>query len=231
MTHRIIDGTVYYRKSLDNCYKVKVTELGHGHVEAVVSQGFEWVEVDIDDWSRKRLEEMLEERNADPEYIAERERINRERAAKRAKTNVRQLCKAGNVDTLMTMTYKENQEDLDLCKKHTKEFVRRVRRIIPDFVAVAAFEQQKRGAWHVHMGCRRVATVLTGKAGVRMKSFDLLRSIWRSVTKEYGGNVDVARRKATSQRSPARIAAYLSKYITKAFTEGAKFSNRWTKFL
>ena len=43
------------------------------------------------------------------------------------------------------------------------------------------------------------------------------------VAKELGGNVDVARRKSTAKRSPARIASYISKYITKAFEEGAKF--------
>lgn len=234
MTIRIIAGTAYTRKSLDNCFRVKVTDLGHGHTETVVTQGWEWVEMDLlqrmTDFERKNYLEVLEELKNDPAAIAERERINQERAAKRAKTRVRQLCKAANADTLMTLTYRSNQTDLDLCKKHLKEFVRRVRRVIPDFVAIAAFEPQKRGAWHVHMACRRIATVLPGAAGVRMKSFDLLRSIWRSVTKEHGGNVDVARRKQTAQRSPARIAAYISKYITKAFEQGAKFSNRWTKF-
>ena len=82
----------------------------------------------------------------------------------------------------MTLTYRANQTDLELCKKHLKEFVRRVRRVLPDFVAIAAFETQKRGAWHVHMACRRVATVLANKQGVRIKSFDLLRAIWRSAT-------------------------------------------------
>jgi len=63
-----------------------------------------------------------------------------------------------------------------------------------------------------------------------MKSFNVLRAIWRSVTKEHGGNVDVSRRKQTSQRSAARIANYISKYIMKAFELGEKHSNRWTKF-
>ena len=71
---------------------------------------------------------------------------------------------------------------------------------------------------------------LQNKNGVKVKSFDLIRSIWRGVAKDRGGNIDVSRRKRNSKRSPARLAAYLSKYITKAFEEGAKWSNRWTKF-
>ncbi len=230
MTIRIINGTAYERKPLDNCYKVKVTQIGHGHTETVVTRGWEWVERDMTPFAIEMAQECIDSYKNDPERIAEREAINLERAAKRAKQRVRQLCKASGADTLMTLTYRENQTDLELCKKHLKEFVRRVRRVMPDFVAVAAFEPQKRGAWHVHMGCRRFASVMASSGGVRMKSFDLLRAIWRSVTKEFGGNVDVARRKQTSQRSAARIAAYISKYITKAFAEGAKFSNRWTKF-
>ncbi len=228
MTIRIIDGVAYERKRLDNQFKVKVTDLGNGHVESVVTQGWEWVERDVDPDILERWQEVLE-RDSE-EMKEERERLNKERAAKRAKSRVRQLCKVAGVDTLMTLTYRANQGDLALCKRHLKEFVRRTRRIIPDFVAVAAFERQERGAWHVHMGCRRIATVLPGKGGVRMKSFDLLRSIWRSVTKAYGGNVDVSRKKATSQRSAARIANYISKYILKAFELGEMHVNRWTKF-
>lgn len=233
MTVRIIGDALYERKTVPNCFKVKTTDLGNGHVETVVSQAWELVEVDTsrmpDDILRNLKEHILEKRD-DPDRIKEREEINRNRAAKRAKTRVRQLCKAANADTLMTLTYRENQADLELCKKHLKEFVRRVYRVIPDFVGIAAFEQQDRGAWHVHLACRRISTVLANKQGVRIKSFDLLRAVWRSVTKELGGNVDVSRRKSTSKRSPARIASYISKYITKAFEEGAKFSNRWTKF-
>ena len=233
MTVRIIGDTIYERKTVPNCFRVKTTDLGNGHVETVVSQAWELVELDtsrMPDFVLRNLKEHILEKRDDPDRIKEREEINRDRAARRAKTRVRQLCKAINADSLMTLTYRANQTDLELCKKHLKEFVRRVRRVLPDFVAIAAFETQKRGAWHVHMACRRVATVLANKQGVRIKSFDLLRAIWRSVTKELGGSVDMSRRKSTSQRSPARIASYISKYITKAFEEGAKFSNRWTKF-
>jgi hypothetical protein len=50
--------------------------------------------------------------------------------------------------------------------------------------------------------------------GVLVRSYDLLRAIWRAVVGELGGNIDVARSKA-ARRSSARIAAYLSKYIGK----------------
>lgn len=230
MTAKIIDGTFYERKQIDNRFKVKSTDLGNGHVETVVTQCWEWVERDMTPFALEMARECMEKAKNDPEKIAEREERSRQESAKRAKRNVRQLCKLAGADTLLTLVYRENQQDLQICKKHLKEFVRRVKRVIPDFIAVAAFERQKRGAWHVHMACRRIATVLPGSNGIRMKSFDVLRAIWRSVTKEYAGNVDVSRKKATSQRSAARIANYISKYIMKAFEEGEKHSNRWTRF-
>lgn len=230
MTLRIIDGVAYERKSADNQFNVKVTELGHGHVETVVTRGWYWVEREMTPEAIRMYLEHVEELNVDDARKAERDEINRERAAKRARTRVRHVCKAMGVNTLVTLTYKANQTDLALCKKHLKEFIRRVRRVMPGFRAVAAFERQARGAWHVHMGCEKIAAVVTTGGWHRMKSFDLLRAIWRSVTKEHGGNVDVQRRKQVSQKSAARIAAYISKYIMKAFAEGEKETNRWTKF-
>jgi len=65
----------------------------------------------------------------------------------------------------------------------------------------------------------------------RVKSFDVFRAVWRSVTKDRGGNVDVARRKRNSQRGAAKIAAYIAKYIGKAFAEGMGAGvNRWAKY-
>jgi hypothetical protein len=135
-------------------------------------------------------------------------------------------------DTLLTLTYRANVTDIDLCKGHLKEFVRRARRVVPGFMAVACFEKQKRGAWHVHLATARIPAVLRPVNGSGdFRSFNVLRSIWRSVVGEHGGNVDLSRRKRHSRKSAAEVAAYISKYIAKAFAEGIeKGRNRWTKF-
>lgn len=223
----IVDGCAFERKPAQ-AYRLKAHELGNGHFEAVMYRP--WVMHELD-WSPDRIAdhlEMLEQhREAIDEAKAQRSLQN---AADRARKRVRHLCKASGADTMLTLTYRACVTDLDECKRDLKEFVRRVRRVIPDFVAVAAFELQKRGAWHVHMACRRFATVLTDRGGHRIKSFDLIRAVWRSVTKDKGGTINVSRRKSTSQRSPAKLASYLSKYITKAFADGSKWVNRWTHF-
>ena len=51
-----------------------------------------------------------------------------------------------------------------------------------------------------------------------VRSYDLLRSMWRGVVGVDGGNVDVSRNKRVA-RSAARLACYLSKYISKGFSE------------
>jgi len=216
-------------------FSVKAHDLGNGHLEVTASR--QQVATELD-WPRSRILDHMEMVDRYRELHADEIREKSITiAANRAKKRVRQLCKAMGADTMLTLTYRLDQTDLELCKKHLKEFVRRVTRVLPDFGLVAAFEEQKRLTWHVHGATCRIPKffhqVVYSKGGVpsvvRTKSFDLLRAIWRSVTKEYQGNVDVSRRKG-GERTPARIASYIAKYISKGYAEGEKWSNRWTKF-
>jgi hypothetical protein len=224
---RIIDGFAYQSQSADH-FVVKAHDLGNGHLEVVAMQGRELVELD---WSPRKVAQYLRNKDQWPDHTEEeiRER-NRKRAAIRAKSNVRRLCKVAALDTLLTLTYRANQTDLSICKKHLKEFVRRLRTYWPEFLAVAAFEQQERGAWHVHLAVKGVPREMVHRLGVKVKSFNMIRAIWRSVVGQDNGNIDIAKRKGNSKKSPAKLAAYLSKYIMKAFQDGDDHVNRWTKF-
>lgn len=225
------DGTRYAVESYGTgVFKVKAHELGSGHVEVSGVERISWRELDWDDEKCRWHLQHVDYLDSLPENQEKKRARALAVASNRAKTRVRKLCKAMGADTLLTLTYKANQEDLALCKAHLKEFVRRVRRLIPDFRAVAGFEKQKRGAWHVHLATVTLPSSLTAKNGVKVKSWNVLRAVWRSVTKECGGNVDISAKKRNSQRTAARIASYISKYITKAFEEGEKWANRWTKF-
>ena len=64
--------------------------------------------------------------------------------------------------------------------------------------------------------------------GVRVKSYDVIRSIWRGVTGEHGGTANVGKDKPWKRYSPGRLAAYLSKYMLKAFEAGEDWSNRYS---
>lgn len=204
-------------------YDLVRRSLGNGHLEYSMAPIKTWEHIGV------LSDQAYADRLACMEATAEeRKEANLERAAKRAKTRVRHLCKAAGVDTLLTLTYAANMCDWALLKRHMKEFNRRMSKVIPGWFYVAAFERQKRGAWHAHLAVHRLPAELQLRPGVRLKSFNVIRAVWRSVTQEYGGNVDVQARKRNSQRAPSRIAAYLSKYMTKAFAEGEPWSNRFS---
>lgn len=222
---RIIGREVFEGKFADE-HEVILHDLGHGHKEASISRSVWWEHIAT--MTDEAYAMYLEAKdNLSEEAKAEKEATHRERAARRAKTKVRRICKSLGVDALLTLTYRENMTDLETCKKHLKEFVRRMRKLVPGFAYVAAFERQKRGAWHVHMAIHALPFQLPW-AGVKVKSYSVVRAVWRNVVGKLEGNIDQARKKRHSRKSPAQMAAYISKYILKAFMDGEDHSNRYS---
>lgn len=202
-------------------YELVRRPLGNGHYEGVVRPLVTWhVAGELSDVA---YELYLEAREASE---AERKQANLERAANRAKTRVRHLCKAAGVDTMLTLTYRENMTDWALLKKHVKEFNRRMTRLIPGWFYVAAYERQQRGALHVHMAVHRLQPTMQHARGVKVKSYSVVQAVWRGVVGELGGCAHIKPRKC--RRAPSRIASYLSKYMTKAFADGDAWSNRFS---
>lgn len=224
---QIIDGVAYQSKATDN-FKLKAHDLGNGHLEIVGSRVTVWEELE---WSPMVIQDHLEVvAKYREEHAEELRQRHAAQAAKRAKKRVRRLCKAMGANTLLTLTYRANEQDMARCKADLKEFNRRMLRIIPGFRFVAAFERQERGACHVHLATERFPAELPARNGVKVKSFNVIRAVWRSVTKDREGNIDVQAAKRNSRRTPARIASYIAGYIVKAFEEGELESNRWTKY-
>jgi len=130
---------------------------------------------------------------------------NRLASAKRARRKVRLLCKALGADRMITLTYRENMQDKKRLNRDYDKVRRRLGKYM-DFLYVAVPERQKRGAWHIHIAVK-------GRQNYR-----LLRSIWHSVVGANNGNVDV-RNPLRERGLRHKLAAYLSKYITKDFAE------------
>lgn len=223
-----VAGTWFEGKPSKSEFVLRTYDLGNGHKEAVISRPIVWEEMppnlsDLfgDHWEATAAREREENEE-------ERRQANLRRAARRAKTRVRRTIKVLGLDALLTLTYRANQTDLALTKKHLKEFVRRMRRALPGWVYVAAFEKQKRGAWHVHMATHRLPAMMTATNGVTVKSFNVVRAIWRSVVGELGGTINQQSRKRWSRQSTGKLAAYVSKYMLKAFEEGEDWSNRYS---
>jgi hypothetical protein len=227
---RIIDGVAYEGKS-GSKFRVRAYVMGD-HVEVSAVRNTEWTELDLSPTAMEHLLDAIQ-RNKD-ETADERALLKLKIAANRAKTRVRRLCKMMGADTLLTLTYRANMQDLDTAKAHLKAFNRRMEAIHPDFRFVAAFEKQERGAWHIHIATAGLpqsftVTTATGQK-VKLKSFNMIRALWRRTTGDLGGNIDVSRRKARSRDTAAKIAAYLSKYVTKDFATVAAGKNRYASY-
>ena len=225
---RVIDGALYARAPTPYAFTLKVHDLGHGHVEAVALPRYGWHEVDgLSDLAQADLAAALA---SPPELTAaellERAALNRERSTRRARTQVRRLAKFKGLTVLLTLTYRENMLDRERMARDFDVFVKRVRRAIPEFEYVCVFERQKRGAWHAHIAVRRILSHYQHK-GALVRSYDLLRSMWRGVVGSDNGNVDVSRNKRVN-RSSAKLAAYLSKYIGKTFDQAEKHVNSYS---
>lgn len=220
---RVIDGIVFEGHPADELELV-VRQLGHGHAEASIRRPTQWREVGP---LRPADADLLAAEAV--EFADEKREANRKRAARRAVTAVRRLIKLAGMDALLTLTYRVLQEDLDLCKRHLKEFVRRMKRLIPGFQYVAAFERQARGCWHVHMAIHRLPKELPASNGVKVKSYNVVRAVWRGVVGHDNGNIDQSRRRRHSDSGTSKIAAYISKYMLKAFLEGDDYMNRYSR--
>jgi hypothetical protein len=221
---KILDGTLYRRDDTPFSYDARVHVLGV-HVEAVAVPRYGWREVDTVSESVQADAFMaaghiwkdggwVPTPSSDSDLL-DKAAANRERSARRARTKVRRLCKAKGLTTLLTLTYRENMTDRERLVRDFDVFIKRLRRVVPDFQYVCVFERQKRGAWHAHIAVARVLSHYVHK-GALVRSYDLLRSMWRAVVGTDNGNIDVARSRRVA-RSSAKLAAYVSKYVTKTF--------------
>ena len=156
--------------------------------------------------------------------LAYKAALNEDRSCRRARTKVRRIAKFKQLDTMLTLTYGENQTDRAVAQQHLAAFLRRVKRVIPDFEYLAVPEQQKRGAWHWHIAVRQLKSGYWVR-GTYVHSWKLLRAVWRSVIAG-PGNIDVQSR-GKPGRSVHQLSSYLTKYISKGFTTSGMHQNRY----
>lgn len=217
----------------------------NGHSELSFKPCIAWSESDspppsrwddyIQQFDGEKLAERLKEREKELEEKREKQR---EKNAQRAKSQCRWVIKSQGLNELLTLTYRDNQEDRDLCKKHFKEWVRRMKAALGGkFVYCASFEKQDRGAMHVHVACHKLPEHGI-RNGQKIKSWKLGTDIWRSIiglsaSGETGGLCFVGgKTKNAGYRrnlSLAKLAGYVSKYIMKDYAESPLEKNRYSR--
>ena len=144
---------------------------------------------------------------------------NLARSASRAKTKMRLLVKNMMADHLVTFTRRETEEigfwTPEQWAKAWDKFRRLLVRVIGDFPYVAILEKHKKGNYHLHVAwCGRV-------------NVGIVRKMWlAALGGEAGsGNIDAKKIKvpAGGDRA-ARIARYISKYVSKHFEDEPRFN-------
>ncbi|PAT41394.1 hypothetical protein CK623_00135 [Vandammella animalimorsus] len=234
---------VFEGRVVADCWDVSI-RMQNGHREVSARPHVQWVETDEKPWTtpaeylawvEQHMPHKYAERLAEFEQEQEERRLrNLERSAQRAKTTCRWLIKAQGLNELLTLTYRENQQDRALCKKHFKEFVRRMNRALGGkFVYVASFERQQRGAMHVHVACHKLPAHMQHK-GAKVASWRVGTAIWRSIVGADNGLCFVGGKSRNGNRrgksmSVAKLAQYVSKYILKDFEDAPAESNRYSR--
>lgn len=241
---RIVNGILFEGKLSDTHLEVCVWE-GNGHREVSARPAVDWIEAEepprigppgmyLLDAHERELEAAQLERDAE-----ERREAARLRNARRAKTQCRRFIKMMGFDELLTLTYRENVTDEARVKEDARRFFRRMAELIPDFGYCAGYEPQTRGSWHVHAAVyglpKEVAVKKRGPDGewrvVKLPGWRVGTAVWRSIVGKdnglcfVGGKGDRAK---AARRSLAKMAGYVSKYITKHYELVPDGQQRWT---
>lgn len=223
---RICDGILFESFVADDSWEVRTWQ-ANGVLERSVSQCIGWREIG----PCKPWDEVDPVKDA--QWLLDKDEANLKRAARRAKQQCRRVIISEGYDELLTLTYKANQTDRELCKRHFVAWVRLMRKWIPGFRYCASFETQKRGALHVHLACHRLPTEAQ-RQGVKVLAWRLGTDLWRRVVGDLGGlcHVGAKTRYGASRRhklSLAKMASYVSKYIMKDYADAPDNSQRYQR--
>jgi len=239
---RIVDGIVFEGKRVPDCFDVR-TWLCNGVMERSARQVVEWTETN--DPPPMGWDEYIAQYDDDPEkqarYQAQHDAElleKKEKALKKSATRAKTMCRRFIIherfDEMLTLTYRKNQPDRALCKKHFAAWSRRMKKALGGFRYCASFEVQERGSMHVHCATHKLPTHASYK-GVKIKAWQLGTAIWRDIVGQDNGLCFVgaapskwgnARRKNLSL---AKMANYVSKYILKDFMLAPEETNRYSR--
>lgn len=192
----------------------------------------------------------------DVEELERRAEASRKKSQARAKRQCRHKIKHGGFRHMLTGTYRENMVDFDRLRKDWAAWLRKMHKVIPGFRCVHAFEPQKRGAWHFHCTVDALPRFLRYK-GEKRPSYEVCTLLWHDVVGDVpyefvgplqpgsewppamvsGGTINVdgytGKRTRKKQHADARafslakMAAYVSKYLTKDLDHGLRGRQMW----
>jgi len=209
---------------------VRVQRFANGQAETLIQPRYLYVPAtsDPDNPDAHVVEVDQSGTLLEAQQAEERAKRARWKSGQRAKRNCRWKIKQAGFNELLTLTYRVNQTDLALCRKHFAAWLRKMRRAIPGFRGCWGFERQERGAWHVHVACDRLPRLMQFR-GAKVVSWRVGTALWRDVVGPNNGLCFVGGRdgRFNRYRSPAKIAGYVSKYLTKDYENGEFGARMW----
>lgn len=255
---RIIEGVLYESKTVPDSWDVRVFEV-NGHKEVSARNSVTWHEVGTvtpyervgDGYKGEATAANLAKWAVQDAADAEDRRLKSlKSSAARAKTMCRRVIKAEGFNELLTLTYRANQTDRELCKVHFAAWMRRMKKALGGFRFCASFEAQKRGAFHIHVATHKLPEHADYK-GVRVKAWEVGTRIWRDVIGAYafhgplqpgqtfpvltnglcfvGGKSKFGGDKRRKNMSIGKMASYVSKYILKDYEDSPEEKNRYSR--
>lgn len=150
---------------------------------------------------------------------------DRQRAARRAKMTVVDKAVAAGMNSLHTVTFRENVTDLDEALRCWDLYRRACQKVLKDWRYVMCWQRQERGAIHFHLATYRLPRYLT-ENGVKINSYDVMRKLWRQAAGKHGGSFnEVKVKRRNGSRAPLKragqIARYIGRYIGRDIGDGS----------
>ena len=191
---------------------VKVQPFAKGGYEATVRQ------VDLEKIGDAILRDKKLGKREAPEEVSQE---NQEKAAARAKREMRYKVRNMMADHLVTFTKREAEGATYWTAEEWAaawdKFRRNLVKVIPDFMYVAILEKHEKGNYHLHVAwCGRV-------------NVGIVRKLWLlAIGGGKGcGNIDAKHMKVQAGGDRAtRIARYISKYVSKHFVDSPRYNKK-----
>lgn len=157
------------------------------------------------------------------EEKAENRKANRKSTLNKARDNIIKLVSANeDMQTFITLTYKENFQDLTKSKAHLKTFFKKLKKDYPSLKYLYVLEFQQRGAIHYHI-LTNINTKIKGTK--RYKKSEIHKHFEVEFSKKYWkyGFVDIQLLKSDGIRKVGNyIASYLVEDLFDLDLEGSR---------
>jgi hypothetical protein len=145
------------------------------------------------------------------------------RSVRRSRQKIRHTIKALEADHMLTLTYRENMQDVEKLKADFKRFARMMLARFPDWKYVCVRETQERGALHLHIAVKgrqplnyiRKCWYMAIGGSVSDTGADTLGAINVRAPSRFSG-----RQGKSVKWKVEKLAGYLTKYLGKEL-EGA----------